>query len=226
VNAPDPLEHGWWLASRASGIVALLLITVSVIVGLTMSTRFLGRPKLNRVLTAIHEHTSLASLVALSVHGLTLMGEKFLKPGLTGVLVPFAGDYRPVWTGLGIVGGYLAIIFGLSFYARKRIGAKLWRRMHRFTILVYVLSVIHTLGAGTDASTAWMRWMLVITGAPVLFLTLGRFLPQKPLPAGTPPTPSSLRAAGASRQAAAAAAQASTPPPAGSGGAASAPAVS
>lgn len=183
MRAPDPLNYGWWIASRASGIVALLLVTASVLLGLTMATKILRRPKLNRTFAAVHEHTALGGLVAISVHGLTLLGDRWLNPGATGLLIPFTMAYRPLFTGLGIVAGYLAAFLGLTFYMRRRIGARLWRRMHRWTIGVYVLGVIHTLGAGTDASTPWMRWMLIVTGAPIVFLTLVRFLPGKAAPA-------------------------------------------
>ena len=44
--------------------------------------------------------------------------------------MPFAMGYRPIVTGIGIIAGYLAALLGLSFYARRRIGARLWRRAH------------------------------------------------------------------------------------------------
>ncbi len=69
-----------------------------------------------------------------------------------------------MWTGLGIIGAYLAAALGLSFYVRRRIGAKRWRSLHRATILVYVLAVAHTLGAGSDAATPWLRAQLVAHG--------------------------------------------------------------
>ena len=62
-----------------------------------------------------------------------------------------------VWTGLGTIAGYLAILLGLSFYLRKRVGPKLWRKAHRATVAVYLLGLIHALGAGSDTSTAWFR---------------------------------------------------------------------
>ena len=71
--------------------------------------------------------------------------------------MPFHMDHEPLYTGLGILGGYLAAALGLSFYARRRIGTKRWRSLHKATILVYVLSVVHTLGAGSDAGTPWLR---------------------------------------------------------------------
>jgi len=179
VTGPDPAEYGWWLASRAAGIVALLCIALSVGIGLAMA----GRVSRHR-LFALHQHTALIGLVAIAVHGITLLGDRWLHPGPVGIAVPFAMEHDPLWTGLGIIAGYLAAALGLSFYARRRIGAKRWRRLHKATILVYLLAVAHTLGAGSDAGTPWLRAQLVITGAPVLFLLVMRVLGAAKVSAG------------------------------------------
>jgi sulfoxide reductase heme-binding subunit YedZ len=174
----DPMDYGWWLAGRASGLVALALITLSVGVGLAMAGKAFRKPGLPRKLMALHEHAALGGLIAIAVHGITLLGDRWLDSGPAGIAVPFVMDYRPVYTGLGIVAGYLAAALGLSFYARKRIGANLWRKLHKATIAVYVLAVIHTLGAGSDV--AWVRPAMLITGAPILYLLALRMLPQRP----------------------------------------------
>ncbi|HEX3239008.1 MAG TPA: hypothetical protein VHR18_02595 [Solirubrobacterales bacterium] len=155
--------HGWWLASRASGLVALVLVTVSVGIGLMMAGKLMRRPGLSRKLLAVHEQTALAGLIAIAVHGITLLGDPWLHPGVAGVTVPFAMSFHTAFTGLGIVAGYLAAFLGLSFYIRKRVGPKLWRKAHRATILVYVLGLTHALGAGTDASAVWFRWWVIAT---------------------------------------------------------------
>jgi methionine sulfoxide reductase heme-binding subunit len=173
----DPMDYGWWLASRASGLVALALVTLSVGVGLAMAGKAFRRPGLPRKLMALHEHAALGGLIAIAVHGITLLGDRWLDAGPAGIAVPFVMDYRPVYTGLGIVAAYLAAALGLSFYARKRIGAKLWRKLHRATIAVYVLAVIHTLGAGSDVG--WVRPAMLITGAPILYLLTLRVVPQR-----------------------------------------------
>lgn len=160
-------DHLWWLASRASGAVALGLITISVAIGLLMAGKIMRKPGRARVLVAIHEQTALAGLVAIAIHGITLLGDAFLHPGIAGITVPGSIGYRPLWTGLGIVAAYLAAALGLSFYVRRRIGTRLWRKAHRTTIVVYALSVVHTLGAGTDAASPWLRGWLVLT-APVI----------------------------------------------------------
>jgi sulfoxide reductase heme-binding subunit YedZ len=159
--------HGWWLASRASGLVALVLITISVGLGLAMAGKAMRRPGLSRKLMAVHEHTALAGLVAIAVHGISLLGDPWLHPGVAGVTVPFAMGYRPLATALGILGGYLAALLGLSYYLRRRIGARLWRKAHRATVLVYLLGLGHAFTAGTDASTVWFRWWVLMT-APVI----------------------------------------------------------
>jgi len=174
MRGPDPVDYAWWLSSRAAGVVAFALISLSVLLGLAMANRLVR----GRTAVKLHEHLALAGLVAIAVHGITLLGDSWLNPGAIGLLVPFAMDYEPVFTGVGIVAGYLAAVLGLSFYLRRRVGAKRWRNVHRLTPLVYVLGVIHVLGAGSDASAPWLQAVLFATGAPILFLFLVRVLPE------------------------------------------------
>jgi ferredoxin-NADP reductase len=182
MTGPDPSEFGWWLASRAAGVVALLCITVSVGVGLTMAGRVSRRPRLARTLRSIHQQTALVGLVAIAVHGITLLGDRFLSPSIGDIALPFTSEHEPLWTGLGVTGGWLAAILGPSYWARHRIGTGVWRKLHRATVLVYVLAVAHTLGAGTDASAPWMRVLLTTTGAPILFLFVMRVLTPRTEP--------------------------------------------
>jgi sulfoxide reductase heme-binding subunit YedZ len=181
VNRLDPANHVWWLAGRASGVVALLLATVSVALGLTMASKVIRRRGIAPVLARVHEQTALAGLAAIAVHGATLFADPWLRPGVAGVLVPFTMGYRPLFTGLGVAAGYLAALLGLSFYARRRIGARLWRKLHRATVLAWALGVVHTLGAGSDAGSAWLRGFMVATGIPIVALFAIRMLrrPQR-----------------------------------------------
>jgi len=160
-------SHGWWIASRASGLVALVLVTVSVTIGLLMAGKVMRRPGLSKKLMAVHEHTALAGLIAIAVHGISLLGDPWLNPGVAGITVPFALGFKPLFTGLGIFGGYLAGLLGLSYYFRKRIGAKRWRKAHRATVVVYLLGLVHAVGAGTDATAPWFRWW-VLTTTPIV----------------------------------------------------------
>src|SRR4029079_7688607 len=122
----------------------------------------------------MHQQTALAALGSIAAHGLLLLPDRWLHPGAAARAVPFAIGYRPVATGLGILAGYLAALLGLSFYARRRIGARLWRRVHRPTIGVSAMGAGHALTAGTDASTPWMRAILALSAAPILVLFIAR----------------------------------------------------
>lgn len=175
----DPTPYLWWLVSRASGILALVLVSLSVLLGLSMATKILRRPGLGRKLLRLHEHLALLGLAAIAIHGLALLGDPWLHPGARGLTIPFTMSYRPLFTGLGILSGYLAALLGLSFYVRRHIGARLWRRLHRATVLVWVLGVLHTLGAGSDASTPWLRAVVLVTGIPIVYLTALRLLQSR-----------------------------------------------
>jgi sulfoxide reductase heme-binding subunit YedZ len=181
VNArTQPLVYLWWLVSRASGVVALMLISLSVLMGLAMASKALHRPGLKRTVVKLHEHVALTALLAIGVHGLSLLGDHWLKPGWGGITVPFAMGYRPQYTGLGIIGGYLAVLLGPSFYFRRRIGARTWRQLHRLTTLVWLLTVVHTIGAGSDARKPWLDAAVVAPGLPIVYLTVLRGLnPQR-----------------------------------------------
>jgi sulfoxide reductase heme-binding subunit YedZ len=161
--------HAWWLASRAAGIVAMVLVSISVGLGLANAARLLP-PRGRRTLVAVHQQTALAALASIAAHGLLLLPDHWLHPGAAGITVPFAIGYRPAATALGIVAGYAAALLGLSFYVRRRIGPRLWRKLHVATLGVWAMALAHTLSAGTDAGTPWLRGLLALTAAPVVGL--------------------------------------------------------
>lgn len=155
--------HLFWITSRAAGGAAMLLASASVAVGLMMSGKRRGSSK--RDLRAIHEALSLTTLAMVALHGLSLLGDAFLNPGIVGITIPFAGGYRPIWTGIGIIAGYGLGILSLSYYIRDRIGPARWRRLHRLTAVFWLLAIGHTIGAGSDAAQIWF---LAISGAIVI----------------------------------------------------------
>ncbi len=152
-------DHAWWLVSRSAGVCALLAMTLSTILGLALANNLIDR-RVKGATIAIHEHLSLITLVGIGVHGAALLGDRFLAPSVGDLLVPGLIDYRPLAVATGIVGGYLAALIGVTFYMRERIRGDRWRALHRFSALAWVLSVVHTLAAGSDAGAAWLRYPL------------------------------------------------------------------
>jgi sulfoxide reductase heme-binding subunit YedZ len=166
--------HLYWIASRAAGSAALILSSVSVSIGLLMGGRLLKGRRLD--LRVAHEALSLATLAAIAVHGLTLLGDGFLNLSPADIALPFASGYMTLWTTAGIVAFWALLALGLSYYARARIGVQRWRVLHRFTALAWILGIVHSLGEGTDAGQAWFLAMTALVVLPALALLLARLL--------------------------------------------------
>jgi sulfoxide reductase heme-binding subunit YedZ len=157
------MTHAFWITSRAAGIAALLFASLSVGLGLAVAARLArGRIRDSR---ALHEALSLATMGALGVHAISLLGDDYLHPSVTDISIPLASSYQRGWMALGIVAGWSILLLGLSYYVRGRIGVNRWRLAHRFTAVAWLAGVFHALGMGTDAD---QPWFLVATAAVVL----------------------------------------------------------
>jgi sulfoxide reductase heme-binding subunit YedZ len=175
----DPSLHVFWLASRATGVVALALVSISIGLGLAMAARLPRAPGAPARAKQLHEVIALASLIAIGAHGALLLGDSYLHPSITEITIPFVIHRQPLLTGLGIIGGWLAALLGLSFYARRWIGARTWRRMHRWTVAVYLLGLVHAIGLGTDGRSTWFLLLVGVMAAPVAFAATYRYLPRE-----------------------------------------------
>jgi sulfoxide reductase heme-binding subunit YedZ len=174
----DPTPHLFWITSRAAGTTALLLASASVCAGLMMGGKLMRRRRQPGCAGAdrrvLHEVLSLATMVAIAVHGLTLLGDAYLKPSVLDISVPFVSGYKTGWTTLGIIAGWGMVTLGLAYYARTRIGQRRFRILHRFNLLFWALGLVHTLGEGTDAGQAWFIALVTLTTVPVLVLFVQR----------------------------------------------------
>jgi methionine sulfoxide reductase heme-binding subunit len=180
----DPTPHLFWITSRAAGFAALIMASLAVSAGLLMSTKLLrGRTS---ELRAAHDTLALATIVAIVVHGATLLGDQFLHPSIADIAIPFVSGYKTFWTSLGIVGGWGLALLGLSYYARRWIGAGRWRKLHRFTALAWLAGLFHSLGEGTDAGQLWFLAMVALVVIPAVALLATRLARSG---AGAPPVP-------------------------------------
>jgi len=176
----DPLDYPFWLASRSAGVVAYLLLSASVLLSLAMATG-LAPVRARANLRVLHERIGLLALAAIAAHGLLLLGDGWLNASLLDLLVPFTLDYRPLWTGLGVLAAYGAAGLALTHYVRRRVGAKRWRNAHRLIPVAWGLAAIHVIGAGTDAVSWWLRIILAATIAAGVVLIVQRGLAGIPM---------------------------------------------
>jgi methionine sulfoxide reductase heme-binding subunit len=160
-----------WDTARAAGITALVLSGLTVATGTLFASRRVTGGGRGAILRAVHEGVALATLGAVAVHGAALVADPWLKPGLAGVLVPFASPYRPLAVGLGQLAAYGFLALGPTYYLRKRLGLTGWRRAHRFVTVFWALAVLHGLTAGTDSGATWfLAATLPVLGAAGLLV--------------------------------------------------------
>lgn len=203
--------HLFWITSRAAGIVALVLSSLAVSLGLVMSLKLVRRRGPD--LIAAHEVLSLTALVAIAVHGVTLIGDQYLHPSFADIAIPLHSSYKTVWTSLGIIAGWGLALLGLSYYARRHIGALRWRKLHRFTALLWLAGLAHSLGEGSDAGQVWFLAMIGVVVIPAAALLLVRHLTdEEPNARPVNPRRSPERGPGASASGPPARASASAPP--------------
>jgi methionine sulfoxide reductase heme-binding subunit len=168
----DPSPYLFWITSRAAGFAALVLASLAVSLGLLMSTKLLkGR---TTELRTAHDTLALSTIVAIVVHAGALLGDSYVHFSIADITIPFLASYKTLWTSAGIVAGWGLVLLGLSYYARRWVGAVRWRKLHRFTALVWLAGLVHALGEGTDAGQVWFLAMIALVAIPALALLLTR----------------------------------------------------
>lgn len=171
--------QAYWFMARAGGIVAYLLLWVSVVWGLVLSTKIVDKLMPSSLAFGLHEFLSLGTVIFAAWHAFVLLGDHYIGFNLLHLVIPFISPYKPGWTGLGILGFYLSTALTGSFYLRKQIGQKTWRALHFLTFAAYALVLIHGVMAGSDSGLTLIKLMYFSTGASVLFLTYYRLLTLK-----------------------------------------------
>jgi sulfoxide reductase heme-binding subunit YedZ len=144
-----------WYTARATGMVALLLLTASVLLGILGPLRA-ATPRWPRfTLTLLHRNVALLTAAFLVVHVASSVVDSYAGIGWLDAIVPFGSVYRPFWLGLGAIALDLLAALVVTSLVRTRLGLRAWRAVHWTAYLVWPLAVLHGLGAGTDARGGW-----------------------------------------------------------------------
>jgi sulfoxide reductase heme-binding subunit YedZ len=169
-----------WYVARAAGLVAFGILTLSVWLGLGMSTQLLGT-KRQKALFGWHQTLAWAGLSMLALHAGALLFDPTLHFGLASVLAPFASAWRPAAVAAGVITGWLMLAIASSFRLRKWIGQKGWRRLHYASFAAFFLALGHALAAGTDLRAINGPILAAAAAGPVIWLALARLLmPRSP----------------------------------------------
>jgi len=150
-------EQTWWYVSRSTGIVAALLLLMSLVLGMLMSTRLLRSVDRPAWLLAMHRWTSGLAVFATAGHIAALVADSYVEFGPAEILVPFASEWQPTAVALGVIAMYLLAIVQVTSLLMKKLPRKLWRAIHMASYGATWLAVIHAGMAGTDASNRVYR---------------------------------------------------------------------
>jgi len=164
----------YWYVTRSTGAVALLLLTLSVVLGVLASARF-SAPRWPRfAVDALHRDVSLLVVVMVAVHVITTVADGFAPISLIDGVIPFHSPYRPLWLSLGTIAFDLLLALAVSSLLRRRLGYRLWRAIHWLAYASWPVAVLHGLGTGTDVKSAWLLVLSVLCVAAVVVAVLIR----------------------------------------------------
>lgn len=162
------LGNPLWFATRATGSVALVLLTATVALGIVAAGRYAPSSVGRFEVATLHRNLSLLCLALLAVHIGTALADSYVPLGWISGLVPFASPYRTLWVGLGTVAFDLLLAVALSSAVRLRIGVRRWKATHWLAYAAWPVAVFHAAGTGTDTKLGAQAALYVLCGAAVL----------------------------------------------------------
>jgi predicted ferric reductase len=144
-----------WYLMRGSGLVALVLLTVTAVLGVLGVSRWRS-PRWPAFVTAgLHRSISLLAVSFLGIHVLTAVADQWIGLSWYQAVIPFGATYRPVWLGIGALSLDLLVAVVVTSLLRKRIGQRAWRAVHWSAWMMWPLAAVHAVGAGTDMGRVW-----------------------------------------------------------------------
>lgn len=166
----------WWYVARSSGLVAWWLVGASVLWGLLLSTRLLNKKPAPSWLLDLHRFLGGLAVVFTGIHLGGLVADNYTHFGPSEILVPFASAWHPVAVAWGVVAFYLLAAVEVTSLLMKRLPRKWWRAVHSSSFVLFVLSSVHALTAGTERANPAVQWSGLLMTTAFIFLTSYRQL--------------------------------------------------
>lgn len=139
-----------WYSTRATGLVAMVLLTVVVCLGALVAMRvggsYIGRFELNEV----HRSLSMLAMVFVGLHVITTVADSYVSTGPLSIVVPLTSSYKRLDVSLGAVGFDLLLAVWISSLLKVRIKNQSWRFIHWFSWVAVGTAILHALQTGTD----------------------------------------------------------------------------
>ena len=180
-----------WYASRATGVVSLLLLTAVVLLGVLVNRqgRLPGLPRF--VVTGLHRNLSLLGVAFVAIHVLTAVFDPYVTIRIVAIVVPFASAYKPLWLGLGAISLDVVLALIVTSLARARMSRRVWRSLHWLSYAAWVSALVHSLTSSTDLHGGVLLYLaiacsLAVAAAVIWRMThAGREIPRAERAAAT-----------------------------------------
>ena len=145
-----------WYATRATGIVALILLTLTMVLGLVTTSRARVRHWPGFAQQEIHRRISIIAVVFLAIHVLTSILDTYVHIGWLAIVVPFTSPYSRFWVGLGTIAVDAMVAVFVSSLLRSHLKPGTWRAIHWLAYASWPIALMHTFGMGTDSREHWV----------------------------------------------------------------------
>ncbi len=165
-------EQIWWFAARSGGIVAWVLVTLSVCWGLFLSTKAAAKASQPAKLLDLHRFLGGLSVTFTGVHIVGLVGDSYVQFGWLDILVPWASEWKPTAVAWGVIAFWLLIAVELTSLFMKKMPRAVWRQVHRASFGLYIFATVHGIQAGSDTLNDWYRMAMLASINVVAFLTV------------------------------------------------------
>ena len=163
-----------WYLTRSTGLVALVLLTATVVVGVVASVGWTSERWPRFLSQDVHRNLSLFCVGFVAIHVVTTVSDGYVPIGFADAFIPFRTAYRPLWVGLGALTFDLLLAVLLTSALRHRIGFASWRFVHWLAYLCWPVAMFHGLGSGSDSSRSVVLVVDVLCAGAVLAVVAWR----------------------------------------------------
>jgi len=174
--ASDMNEHSMWYLSRASGMVAWLVLAITCLWGILLITRMLKPADRPAWLLDLHRYLGVLSLVTVGAHMATLIGDNYVYFAWRELLLPNASKWKTDAINWGVIAFYMLVLVQLTSWIMKWLPKKLWHTIHLLSYVLSILVTVHGFKAGTDSTNIVFFTVAVAVLAILAFTLLARVL--------------------------------------------------
>jgi methionine sulfoxide reductase heme-binding subunit len=157
-----------WYASRATGVVSLVLLSAVMIIGILVNRqgRLPGLPRF--AVLGLHRNLSLLAVAFVAIHVITAVADSYVSISLAAAVIPFVSSYEPLWLGLGAVSLDLMVAVIVTSLLRRHIGRRAWRAVHWLAYASWPVAVVHGIFSSKDLQSGPLLYLAVACIAAVI----------------------------------------------------------